>query len=90
MAAKPRCHPCMRHVNIDASLTGIDAEYQQHKDYAALQKRASEGQQPVIVLTSDRKLVSTRAMGGLPWLWLSAHHPKEQVITICTFLLSVF
>ena len=38
-----------------------------------------------VILTQDRRLVVTKAMSGLPWLWLSRANPKEQITDILDF-----
>ena len=38
-----------------------------------------------VVVTSDRRLVNTRMMSQVPWIWLSSKNPKAQVAQILSY-----
>ena len=71
-------------LSLSLSSAGIDAEYQPVKDYDMLVRGATDPACVVggglrVVITSDRRLVNTRLMAGVPWIWVSAKDPKAQV-----------
>ena len=51
--------------------------------------RSSPPSCSVSEVTSDRRLVNTRLMAGVPWIWVSAKDPKAQVARILSYFLTL-